>query len=521
MHFPDWLARLTRWWRKQAQRLQGRGDSLRPVQLAQTPPTLLLDYSARAYASVLIPALNEEKRIAQVVAYALSDPATAEVIVIDDSSTDRTAELAAQAGARVLTSSMLGKGASMRDGLEQAQSDIVVYLDGDLAGLRPAIISALCRPLLGDSADFVKARFGRGGGRVTELTAKPMLKIFFPELAAFAQPLGGIVAARKKLLMTLTFEDDYGVDIGLLVDAHLAGAALSEVDIGALEHDSQPLQDLTLMANEVGRVIFNRARAAGRLNVEQVSAMFELQRQAASGIDYILTRRKQRQRLLLLDMDGTITPARFVQELAQVTGQSQALQPLLEGASDQDMRSARIAEVFRYTHKTRFEQVARNMVIRPGVIEFVRHMKRQGFMVGVVSDSYFIAANILRRRIFADFAVAHTMLFDHEVCTGQVRINPAFQAPTESGEEAGICKSHVLRRFLDDPQPPQIDLVWVVGNDINDLPLMQLADQAFAIAPAPGLLPSDAGITVLDSFEDFPGVFTRLALVGTDNAASP
>lgn len=521
MHFPDWLARLTRWWRKQAQRLQGRGDSLRPVQLAQTPPTLLLDYSARAYASVLIPALNEEKRIAQVVAYALSDPATAEVIVIDDSSTDRTAELAAQAGARVLTSSMLGKGASMRDGLEQAQSDIVVYLDGDLAGLRPAIISDLCQPLLGGSADFVKARFGRGGGRVTELTAKPMLKIFFPELAAVAQPLGGIVAARKKLLMTLTFEDDYGVDIGLLVDAHLAGAALSEVDIGALEHDSQPLQDLTLMANEVGRVIFNRARAAGRLNVEQVSAMFELQRQAASGIDYILTRRKQRQRLLLLDMDGTITPARFVQELAQVTGQSQALQPLLEGASDQDMRSARIAEVFRYTHKTRFEQVARNMVIRPGVIEFVRHMKRQGFMVGVVSDSYFIAANILRRRIFADFAVAHTMLFDHEVCTGQVRINPAFQAPTESGEEAGICKSHVLRRFLDDPQPPQIDLVWVVGNDINDLPLMQLADQAFAIAPAPGLLPSDAGITVLDSFEDFPGVFTRLALVGTDNAASP
>lgn len=518
MHFPDWLARLTRWWRKQAQRLQGRGDSLRPVQLAQTPPTLLLDYSARAYASVLIPALNEEKRIAQVVAYALSDPATAEVIVIDDSSTDRTAELAAQAGARVLTSSMLGKGASMRDGLEQAQSDIVVYLDGDLAGLRPAIISDLCQPLLGGSADFVKARFGRGGGRVTELTAKPMLKIFFPELPAFAQPLGGIVAARKKLLMTLTFEDDYGVDIGLLVDAHLAGAALSEVDIGSLEHDSQPLQDLTLMANEVGRVIFNRARAAGRLHVEQVSAMFELQRQAASGIDYILTRRKQRQRLLLLDMDGTITPTQFVQELAQATGQAQALQPLLEGASDPDLRRERIAEVFRYTHKTRFEQVARNMAIRPGVIEFVRHMKRQGFMVGVVSDSYFIAANILRRRIFADFAVAHTLLFDHEVCTGQVRINPAFQAPPELGE-SGICKSHVLQRFLNDPQPPKIDLVWVVGHDLSDLPLMRLADQAFAIDPTPGLLPPDAGITVLSSFADFSLVLSRLA--PADNAASP
>jgi len=273
-----------------------------------------------------------------------------------------------------------------------------------------------------------------------------------------------------------------------------------------------------VMANEVARVIYSRARTAGRLHVEQISAMFELQRQAASGIDYILTRRKQRQRLLLLDMAGTITPTQFVQELAQATGQAQALQPLLEGASDPDLRRQRIAEVFRYTHKTRFEQVARNMAIRPGVIEFVRHMKRQGFMVGVVSDSYFIAANILRRRIFADFAVAHTLLFFHEVSTGQVRINPAFQAPPELGE-SGICKSHVLQRFLNDPQPPKIDLVWVVGHDLSDLPLMRLADQAFAIDPTPGLLPPDAGITVLSSFADFSLVLSRLA--PADNAASP
>lgn len=81
------------------------------------------------------------------------------------------------------------------------------------------------------------------------------------------------------------------MDVGLLLDAHLAGAKLAEVDIGSLEHDSQPLHDLTLMANEVGRVIFSRARSAGRLHVEQVAAMFESQRQAAAGIDYVLTRR--------------------------------------------------------------------------------------------------------------------------------------------------------------------------------------------------------------------------------------
>ena len=144
------------------------------------PVSQSLAITTKAYATVVIPALNEAKRISEVVAYALADPATAEVIVIDDSSIDSTAELARLAGARVLTSSMLGKGASMHDGIAPASRDFLVYLDGDLTGLRSGIISDLCAPLLRGEADFVKARFGRGGGRVTELTAKPMLKIFFP-----------------------------------------------------------------------------------------------------------------------------------------------------------------------------------------------------------------------------------------------------------------------------------------------------------------------------------------------------
>ena len=216
-----------------------------PSDTASMKPTLLLP----ACASVIIPALNEARRIAQVVAYAMADPATAEVIVVDDSSTDATASLARYAGATVVTSTMLGKGESMRDGVALAKQGLLVYLDGDLSGLRKGIITNLVGPLIRHEADFVKARFGRVGGRVTELTAKPMLKIFFPELAHFGQPLGGIMAARKSLLRTLTFDDGYGVDVGLLIDSHLAGARLVEVDIGSLEHESQPLHDLTLMAN--------------------------------------------------------------------------------------------------------------------------------------------------------------------------------------------------------------------------------------------------------------------------------
>jgi len=474
-----------------------------------------------ACVTVVIPALNEAKRIASVVAYALADPATAEVVVVDDSSIDDTATLAREAGARVITSTMLGKGPSMHDGLLAAQCDFVAYLDGDLAGLRPGIVSDLCAPLQRGEADFVKARFGRGGGRVTELTAKPMLKVFFPELAGFGQPLGGIIAARRSLLQQLTFEDGYGVDIGLLVDAHRGGARLAEVDIGSLEHDSQPLHDLTVMANEVSRVIYSRARAAGRLHAEQITAMFETQRQAAAALEYILTRRRGRQRLLLLDMDGTITNSRFALELARATGQEAALMELLDNATDDAAtRSDRIAALFRFVHRQQFERVARSAPLRPGVIEFINRMRRAGFMVGVLSDSYFIAADIVRRRVFADFALAHTLQFDADVCTGQVRLNPAFQ-PQATGEGEPVCKSHVLRRFRADEQGPPLLECWAVGDNLNDLGLLRLADRAFAIEPKAQALRDEPGLTVIQSFEELlPLVPGPLAWAGAPLAGS-
>lgn len=484
--FLGWIGRLGR---KGAERTSGGEPDVAPD---------------RVLVSVVIPALNESARIADVVRYALSDPATGEVVVIDDSSIDDTAALARDAGARVVTSSMLGKGASMRDGAEAARHDIVVYLDGDLSGLRPGIVSDLVHPIAGNDADFVKARFGRGGGRVTELTAKPMLKVFFPELAHIAQPLGGIIAARRALLNALKFEDAYGVDIGLLIDAQRAGARVVEVDIGSLEHDSQPLLDLTAMANEVSRVIFSRARACGRLHVEQITAMYEAQRLAAASLDYVLTRRRGRTRMLLLDMDGTITEDRYVVELARATNQQAGLSGLLDNANDDAAtRSERIAELFRFVHREQFERIARAMTIRPGVVETVNRMRRAGFMVGVVSDSYFVAAEIVRRRIFADFALAHTLRFDSDVCTGELRLNPAFLPQSLDGASVpGPSKGEVIRRIREDSGVPEISEIWAVGDNTNDLDMLRSADRAFVIAPKHPELAAEAGAEELGSFDD-------------------
>src|SRR5687768_2353300 len=121
--------------------------------------------------SVIIPALNESATITSVVLYALSSPIVDEVIVVDDGSIDDTAELASLAGARVVTSTMLGKGASMEDGTREARNEIILFLDADLIGLEENAIEKMAAPLLRDRADFVKAKFTRNAGRVTVLTA--------------------------------------------------------------------------------------------------------------------------------------------------------------------------------------------------------------------------------------------------------------------------------------------------------------------------------------------------------------
>jgi hypothetical protein len=334
------------------------------------------------------------------------------VIVVDDSSIDQTAEIARAAGAVVITSSMLGKGISMRDGVAVARFEFVVFLDGDLSGLQPNIISDMVSPLRNNQADFIKAKFGRGGGRVTELTAKPMLKVFFPELAHFSQPLGGIISGRVSLFKNLSFEAGYGVDIGLLLGALRKGARLAEVDIGSLEHESQPLTDLTSMAFEVSRVIHQYSREAGRLHVEQINEMYENQRQAVATFEYVLTRQKDRTKLLLLDMDETITEERYIDALAAATGTEAELERIVQDTNLSPIkRCERITEIFKFVHRSQFEKVASSLTLKPGVIEFVNKMRREQFMVGVISNHYFAGTEIVRKRIFADFALAHVLQF--------------------------------------------------------------------------------------------------------------
>jgi glycosyltransferase involved in cell wall biosynthesis len=137
--------------------------------------------------TVIIPTLNEEAHIASVIKFAKAEPDVSEVIVVDDKSMDQTVPIALQCGAKVITSTKLGKGASMKDGILYSTNEIIVFLDGDIDPYPPNTIKSLSDPIICGEADFVKSSFSRNAGRVTELVAKPLLSIFFPELLRYSQ----------------------------------------------------------------------------------------------------------------------------------------------------------------------------------------------------------------------------------------------------------------------------------------------------------------------------------------------
>ncbi len=216
--------------------------------------------------TVLIPTLNEANTIGNIVRYCLSQPGVSEVIVIDDNSADDTVKEASLAGASVKYSSVLGKGMSMKEGIEHANNEVLVFLDGDIDPYPTDTIASLALPVMKDEYDFVKASFTRNAGRVTEMVAKPLLAFLYPALANFNQPLSGMIAGRKAFFSKVEFFQDYGVDIGILIDMYHLKARIKEVNIGYIQNKSKPWDSLVKMSREVAGAILKKAGVYNSVN---------------------------------------------------------------------------------------------------------------------------------------------------------------------------------------------------------------------------------------------------------------
>lgn len=239
--------------------------------------------------SVCLPARNEAATIGAIIEclMELRGLGVVDQVVVVDHSTDGTGDIARRRGAEVHNQdgllpelgTVLGKGDAMWRALHVLTGDVICFLDADTEQFGGHFACGLLGPLLcRDTIAFVKGFYRRpfkvgevtlpdGGGRVTELTARPLLNLFYPDLAAVEQPLAGEVAARRDLLERLPFVTGYGVDIALLLDAHREAGldAIAQVDLDVRQNAHQPLRDLGPMAFSVLRALASRLEDEGRL----------------------------------------------------------------------------------------------------------------------------------------------------------------------------------------------------------------------------------------------------------------
>jgi hypothetical protein len=235
--------------------------------------------------SLGLPALNEEATISKVITTvrgALMDeyPLLDEIVLIDSNSTDATVEIAESMGIPVYRhseilpemGSFVGKGEALWKSLYVLRGDIVVWVDTDIVNIHPRFIYGLLGPLLvSPQIKYVKGFYRRplrvgdklqasGGGRVTELVARPMLNLFFPELSGIMQPLSGEYAGRREVLERVPFFSGYAVETGLLIDiqGQFGLSAIAQVDLKERIHHNQPLAALSKMSHVIIQAIFER-----------------------------------------------------------------------------------------------------------------------------------------------------------------------------------------------------------------------------------------------------------------------
>src|SRR3990172_2305342 len=254
--------------------------------------------------SLALPALNEEETVGRVIRTARRAlqqrlPLLDEIVLIDSDSTDRTREIAERLGVPVYIHQKtlpelgprLGKGEALWKSLFVTQGDLVVWIDTDIVNIHPRFVYGLLGPLLLDRrVQFVKGFYRRplrvgdriqagGGGRVTELTARPMLNLFYPELSGVIQPLSGEYAGRRSALEQLPFFSGYGVETGLLIEIleRFGIESIAQVDLLERIHHNQPLEALSKMSFAIIQSVMRKLESRYGLSIlENVNKSMKL-----------------------------------------------------------------------------------------------------------------------------------------------------------------------------------------------------------------------------------------------------
>ncbi|MBI2044427.1 HAD-IB family phosphatase [Candidatus Pacearchaeota archaeon] len=313
--------------------------------------------------SCVIPAFNEESTIINVIKNVKKVKVINEIIVVDDGSTDNTYKNAKSEEVKVIKHTQnKGKGAAIKTGVSHSSGEIILFLDADLYSISPKKIASILQPLESDDADFVKTSFARARGRVTELVVKPLFSVIFPFIK-FNQPLSGQFAIKRDLLKELKIDDKWGVDIQILLQLVKKGVRISEVDIGKLKHKKQPIENLTIMSEQVIKTIL-------------------------SELGIIANKHK----LVIFDFDKTLIRESSIEIVAKEFGFKRELQKLradYENGKIKDYNiTLELTNLIKGKTEKDFEKVIENINLRRTAKGTIERLKKRQYEVSIISVAF-------------------------------------------------------------------------------------------------------------------------------------
>jgi glucosyl-3-phosphoglycerate synthase len=321
-----------------------------------------------------------------------------------------------------------------------------------------------------------------------------LLSIFFPDLLRFSQPLSGMIAGKKSLFNQLNFRDDYGVDIGILIDMHLMNARMREIEIGYLENKSKPWHELGKMSKEVAQTIIMKAASSKspHYNFEELGVLNEIRSQMEFAINNQLI---ALDKLLVFDMDNTLLKGRFIDVCANKFGFKKELMDIRSTETNGIILTKRIATLLKGKSIGELIQVADEIPVIEGTSEIVRELKERGYVVGIISDSYDCITNHIKNKLGMDFSLSNELEFSKSICTGEVKIPSFLFSNADSLCKHSLCKTNALLSILNKYEIKRENAISV-GDSMNDLCMIKESGVGIAFCSKDELINHHADIVI-------------------------
>jgi len=349
--------------------------------------------------SAVVPAYNEAKRFGKVVASLLQIKELKQLILVDDGSTDDTNERAKEflhdkRFIYIKHFKNKGKGSALRTGVNKAKTEVILFIDADLENITPQKIMKIVTPVLEDEVDLSRGTFKLARGRVTEIAVKPMMRILFPDLY-FEQPISGQICGKKSFLKSVDWDNQWGVDIGILLDAISDGQRIVEVDIGKLEHKSRSNSEKAEMAQQVLETMIKKAGLI-----------------------------QHKYKLVVFTLDDTLIKSREINKLFKKLSIYKEIESIRDDFNEDkisfEQYLIQLAATFKDIASAKLEEVGKEIKFENYALEVIKAVQTRRYQVAILSSHFSPVVRLIASKLGVDNVDCIKLVEKDGVFTGEI-----------------------------------------------------------------------------------------------------